>query len=361
MSDISLLAFFSSFLLAAVTVPGVIKFYTKKKWLDDPSTNIHIKRTHTRPLPRGGGIVIFTAVVISTLIFLGVDKHLIGILLGGLLLTAVGTLDDIYNIHPLLRILTGLTAALIVVGSGIGIAYVSNPIGAGVLHLNQPQIAFELLGKTRTIWLLADVFALLFIVWNMNIVNWSKGVDGQMPGFVMISAVFIGLLSQRFIDDPAQFDVQTLSFIVAGAFGGFLLWNFYPQKIMPGYGAGSLAGYFLSVLAILSGAKVATQLMVLAIPTADALFTISRRIIAGKAPWWGDRGHLHHKLMDVLGWGRRRIALFYWVSSLCLGLLSLYLNTTGKIITMVLVIGLVFSFLIWAKYQQSKHQKVLTS
>jgi UDP-GlcNAc:undecaprenyl-phosphate GlcNAc-1-phosphate transferase len=125
--------------------------------------------------------------------------------------------------------------------------------------------------------------------------------------------------------------------------------------MMPGYGAGSLAGFFLSILAILSGAKVATTLMVLAVPTADAIFTIGRRVLAGKSPFWGDRGHLHHKLLDVLGWGKRRIAVFYWISSLVLGLLSLYLNTWGKIITLIIVTSLVFGFLIWAKIYQQKN------
>ena len=185
----------------------------------------------------------------------------------------------------------------------------------------------------------------------MNIVNWSKGVDGQMPGFVSIASIFLGILSLRFIDDPAQFNTITLAFIVSGAFAGLLIWNWYPQKILPGYGAGSLAGYFLSILAILSGAKIASVLMVLGLPTADAVFTIARRILAGKSPLWGDRGHMHHKMLDVLKWGRRRIAVFYWFSSILLGLLSLYLNTTGKLITMVVVFTLVFSFLIWAKLE----------
>ena len=121
---------------------------------------------------------------------------------------------------------------------------------------------------------------------------------------------------------------------------------------MPGYGAGSLAGYFLSILAILSGAKVATTLMVLAIPTADGIFTIARRIIAGKSPFWGDRGHLHHKLMDNYGWGKRRIAIFYILSSAALGLLSLYLSTTGKIATILTTTLIVFSFLIYSKLKQ---------
>jgi len=347
--------FLATTFLAFLITPVVIKLYRQKKWLDDPTQNTHAKKTHQKAVPRGGGLVIFLSVLIGALFFLNFDKYLIGILLGALVLTVVGFIDDLYDIHPLWRLGAGIIAGLFVVGSGIGIAYLSNPFGEGVIHLNQPQLAFYLFGKTRTVWILSDLLALIFIIWNMNIVNWSKGVDGQMPGFVSIALVFIGVLSYRFIDDPTQFNTAYLSFIAAGAFAGLLFWNFYPQKIMPGYGAGSLAGYFLSVLAILSGAKLATTLMVLAIPTADALFTISRRIIAGKSPLWGDRGHLHHNLLDVYGWGRRRIAVFYWLTSLGMGMLSLYLNTTGKIITMVLVTSVVFFFLIWTKLKTQSH------
>lgn len=347
--------FILSFIIAAVITPVVIRLYRSQGWVDDPSHEKHAKKTHRNPVPRGGGLVVFIAIVVAAALVLHFDKFLVGILAGALLLTTVGVIDDIYDIHPLWRLGAGLVAALLVVGTGIGIAYVTNPFGEGVIHLNNPQIPFYFLGKQRTIWILSDLFAIFFIIWNMNIVNWSKGVDGQMPGFVGIALLFIGFLSYRFIDDPTQFNTAHLSFIVSGAFLGYLGWNWYPQKTMPGYGGGSLAGYFLAVLAILSGAKVATTLMVLAIPTADAVFTISRRIIAGKSPLWGDRGHLHHKLLDVLGWGRRRIAVFYWATSLLLGILSLYLNTTGKLITMILTFGLVFGFLIWVKLFATKN------
>jgi len=339
--------------LAFLITPLIIYFYRKHQWLDDPKKNSHVKVLHQTPVPRGGGLVIFLTVAILALAFLHIDKYLIGILLGALVLTVVGWLDDIYDLHPAIRLMAGLVAALIVIGSGIGIAYVTNPFGEGVIHLNQPQIPIYLFGKLRTIWILSDLFAAIFIIWNMNIVNWSKGVDGQLPGFVAIAAIFIGILSYRFIDDPTQFNTANLAFIVAGAYLGFLFWNFYPQKIMPGYGAGSLAGYFLAVLSILSGAKVATSLMVLGIPTADAIFTIGRRLAAGKSPIWGDRGHLHHKLMDVFGWGRRRIAVFYWLTAAMLGFLSLYLNTTGKIVTMGVVMLAVAGVLVWAKIKQS--------
>ena len=350
-----LIAFTITLIIAALLSPLVIRLYKKNAWLDDPEQEKHAKKTHSKPVPRGGGIVIFAAVLITSLVFLSFDQYLVAIMLGAALLAIVGTLDDIYDLHPIIRLGTGLIAALIVVGSGIGIAYISNPLDAStVIHLDQPQLSLDLFGSNRTIWIISDIFALLFILWNMNIVNWSKGVDGQMPGFVAIALIFIGILSERFIDDPAQFNTAMLSFIAAGAFVGFLIWNWYPQKIMPGYGAGSLAGYFLSVLAILSGAKLATALMVLAIPTADAIFTIVRRVFAGKSPLWGDRGHLHHKLLDVFKWSPRQISIFYWSSSLILGMLSLYLNTLGKLITIVLTISIVFGVLIWAKFLSLK-------
>ncbi len=225
-------------------------------------------------------------------------------------------------------------------------------MGPGVIHLDQPQLHFVLFGEERNIWLLSSAFAILFIMWNMNIINWSKGVDGQLPGFVMVACLFIAVLANSFQDAPSQFNVAQLALIVSGAFAGLLYWNFYPQKIMPGYGAGSLAGYFLSVLAILSGAKVATTLMVLAIPTADGIFTIVRRILAGKSPFWGDRGHLHHKLMDNFGWDPRRISIFYILTSFFMGFFILFLNHTGKIISIVLVSLFVFAFLIYNKLRK---------
>lgn len=347
-----MLSFLSSFLIASLITPLIIFLYKKNNWLDDPNLNQHAKKTHLQAVPRGGGLVIFLATFLSAAFILDFDKYLLAIFLGASILTIVGVIDDILDLSPYFRLLTGLLASLIVVGAGIGIAYVSNPFGSGVIHLSQPQLSISLFGEQRSVWLLSSFFAIFFILWNMNIINWAKGMDGQLPGFVAVSCLFIAILANRFADAPTQFNVANLALIVAGAFTGFLLWNFYPQKIMPGYGAGSLAGYFLSVLAILSGAKVATTLMVLAIPTADGLFTIVRRILAGKSPFWGDRGHLHHKLMDYYGWGKRRIAIFYILSSASLGILSLYLSTTGKILAILLTTFIVFAFLIYSKLRQ---------
>ncbi len=349
-----MLAFFISFCIAALTVPLVISVYTKHKWLDDPQKETHVKKTHTKAVPRGGGLVIFAAVLITSLLFLSFDKYLLAIIVSALLLTIVGTLDDIYNLHPKYRLLAGFIAALIVVGTGIGIAYVTNPFGPGVLHLDTPQLVFHFVGKVRTIWILADIFALFFILWNMNSVNWSKGVDGQLPGFVTVAMIIIGILSSRFVDDPTQFNTTTFSLIVAGAFAGLLLWNWHPQKILPGYGAGSLAGFFLGVTAIISGAKVATVLMVLAIPTADAVFTMLRRVGTKKSPIWGDRGHLHHILLDEYNWSKQQIAFFYLFTTLLIGGSSLFLNSFQKSATIGVVFLVVFGIHVYTRVIRNK-------
>lgn len=344
----NVLPFIISLLIALISTPLVILIYTKFHLLEDPTKNPHPKVVHDRPLPRGGGIVIFTAVCIATLLFLPVDKHVVGILTGSLFLMLIGIWDDIANPHPLARLAAQIIAALIVIGSGIGIAYVTNPLG-GVILLNQPQIAFHLFGNLHTIWILSDLLALIWIVWCMNIINFSKGLDGQMPGYVTISAFVIALLSLRFGSDPSQAAVTALSLIVSGAFLGFLVFNMYPQKIMSGFGASTQAGFFLAVLSMLSGAKLATAILVLAVPMVDAGFVIVSRILRKKSPFMGDRTHLHHKLMD-LGWGKRRIALFYWVVAAILGYCALQLNSEQKLFTIVGTTALTLGFLIWFRF-----------
>jgi len=176
--------------------------------------------------------------------------------------------------------------------------------------------------------------------------NWSKGVDGQMPGIVAISALVIGILSLRFATfDPHSLFAAKLSFILAGASIGFLVYNFYPAKIFPGYGATAVY-LLLGTVSILSSAKLATAILVMGVPMIDGIFTIVRRFITGKSIFKGDRKHLHHLLLQK-GLTQRQIALFYWVVSAILGTAALLLNSKGKIyvITMLIVFvtgGLLF-------------------
>jgi len=336
--------------LAYFSTPWVIKLARKLGIIDDPKKNIHIKVTHTYPVPRMGGVATFIAIFISSLIFLPADKHLVGILVGASIVTLVGILDDKFNLNPYLRLGAGFLAVGAPIAAGIGIAFISKP-GGGIIDLSHPQISFLLFGKTRSIWILADIFAFLWIVFIMNMLNMgAKGIDGQLPGVVVVSAITIATLSLKFSADITQWPVIILASILAGAYLGFLPWNFYPQKIMPGYAGSTLAGYLLAILSILSTTKVGVLMVVLGVPLIDTGYTITRRILSGKSPVWGDRGHLHHRLLDI-GWGKRRIAIFYWLITLSLGILALNLNTSSKLYTMVGISLAVGALIIWLTYR----------
>ncbi len=337
-----------TFGLSTLVTPLTIFLYRRLHWLDDPQKKQHPKHIHVRPLPRGGGIPIFLSIFLASFLFIPMDKHLVGIFLGAFILTITGVLDDLYDIHPRIRLIIGFFAAGCVVAAGIGIPYLTNPLNGTLIFLNEPQIPVYLFDKLRTIWIVADIFALFWIVGIMNFVNWSKGLDGQLPGMAAIAAITIALLSQQFSADITQWATGVLAVMVAGAYLGFLPWNFYPQKIMPGYGGGALAGYFLAVLAILSTTKVGTLMIVLGIPLIDAGFVIIRRIMAGKMPYWGDTRHLHHTLLR-LGWGKRRVALFYWGITTVLGIIALNLNSQQKFYTIILLVITFGGFLLWIK------------
>jgi len=318
-------------LVSLIVTPLTIKLAWKFGLVDDPKKRKHPAKLHKKITPRAGVIPIWVSLVIASLVFLPPDRYLLGILGGATIFLILGILDDKYDINPYIRLVGCILAAGITVFSGVKIFFITNPLGGDIIHFSQP---------------LAIIFAVLWISFLSNITNWSSGFDGQLPGIVVIAALTIAFLSFRFSADITQWPVTILAAITAGAFLGFLPYNFFPQKIMPGYGGGSLAGYFLAVLAILSGAKVATAILVLGVPMVDAVYSILRRLLQGKSPFWGDRGHLHHKLMD-LGWGKRRIALFYWLVSVGLGLVALQLNTQLKLYTIVLLVLVIGGVLLW--------------
>jgi UDP-GlcNAc:undecaprenyl-phosphate GlcNAc-1-phosphate transferase len=166
-----------------------------------------------------------------------------------------------------------------------------------------------------------------------------------MPGFVGIAAIFLGILSQRFTAHDISVEATTLlSFAIAGAFLGFLPWNFYPQKIMPGYSGGALAGFMLGILSILSFGKLGTFLIILSVPIIDGLYTILRRILQKKSPFRADWGHFHHRLLEI-GWGKRRIAIFYWLITLIFGFASLFLKGWEKLVAFITIAFFIIVFI----------------
>src|ERR1035437_10288869 len=331
--NIKIFSFIIAFLATAIATPISLIFLKKFNIVDDPKVHKQPAMLHKIPIPRGGGIPLFIGVLVACVFFLPFTKVIIATLVAAFFSLLIGVIDDKYDLSPYLRFAVNILCAIFVVVMGANVPFITNPLG-GILNFSHLQLPFL---NGTVINFAAELVAVLWIVWVMNMLNWSKGVDGQMPGIVAISAVFIGILSLRFgiFDDFSQIST-TLSFIIAGSALGFLIYNFHPAKIFPGYGATAIY-LMLAVVSILSSAKLATAILVMGVPLADGAFTIGRRILSGKSPFWHDKKHLHHILLG-LGFGQRRIALFYWAISAILGALSLVLSSKGKLFAIIMLV-----------------------
>lgn len=361
-----ILAAATAFFATALAVPLTIAFAKKFNMVDDPAKRPHPAHIQKRIIPRAGGLAIYLGFIAAALTFLPITQQLLGIIAGASILLIVGLVDDrIRQFNPYLRLALLFSAAAAPVLSGIGISFISNPFAfipvlpqewqGSILHLNQIIIVLNFLGEHKII-LLADLFALFWIVTLTQIVNWSKGVDGQMAGITLVTAITLGLLSLKFYfqGDASQLTPATLAFITAGASLGFLLFNWHPSKIIPGFSGSTILAFLLAVTSILSTGKVATALLVLAIPTADFVYTVIRRILSGRSPVWGDRGHLHHRLLDI-GWSHSRISLFYILISVILGAIALQSGTASKLFAAATATAAFLTFIVWLN---SRHEPV---
>ncbi len=337
-----------------LTVPTMI-LARKFGFVDDPKRHDHPAILHKKIIPRAGGIPIFLAFVISTFLVLEFSQQILGIIIGGLILVAVGVVDDKYDLNNFVKLAFQVIAALIVVASGVGINFIPNPFFAvgsdafnfgEVIRLDMTRFVFDFLG-THSIVVWADLFAIFWIVWVINMVNFSTGVDGQMPGIVIVALFIIFAASLRFYSsDPGQVVVAKLAIIGVGATLGFLFYNFNPAKIFPGDSGSYFLGFLVAVLAILSGAKVGAAVLVMAIPLIDGVFTIVRRIAGGKSPFSGDKKHLHHRLLEK-GFSVVQIALFYWLLCAILGAIALLLPSGEKVFAGIVVAIIVLGGLLW--------------
>jgi UDP-GlcNAc:undecaprenyl-phosphate GlcNAc-1-phosphate transferase len=346
--------FLLAFAITLLLTPCCIFLLKRFNIVDDPQIHKHPAILHTKPIPRGGGIALYIGILISAYVFLPFTQITIALFFSSLLALIVGVLDDKYDLSPYLRFFMNIVVASIVVMSGVTIPFVTNPLG-GIFHMTEIGTFIPLFIPIQQF--LPGILAIIWIVWVMNMLNWSNGIDGQMPGILTISAVVIGIVSLRFpLSDQNTYIAALLSFMIAGAALGFLPFNFYPAKIFLGYGATSIY-LLLAVVSILSGAKLATALLVMGVPMIDGIFTIGRRILQGHSPFWHDKKHLHHLLLN-LGFGQRRVALFYWLLSAILGVLALSLSSRGKVFALIMILliigGTLFSL---HKVTKAKNEK----
>jgi UDP-GlcNAc:undecaprenyl-phosphate/decaprenyl-phosphate GlcNAc-1-phosphate transferase len=264
--------------------------------------------------------------------------QLVALLAGGATAALLGAIDDYLDLRARWQFLGQFGLAGAAVALGIGISFINNPFGAGLIVFDDPFV----IG-----------FTVLWIVGMINSMNFIDGLDGLSSGIALIAAVTLGVLSlSRQINQPF---VALLCLALAGALFGFLRWNFHPASIFTGTGGTMFVGYTLAILSILGSAKVAVALLVLGVPIIDTFWIIVRRLIAGRSPFTPDRGHIHHRLLDLGLTHRGAVVLIYLI---CVGLaiLSLILSGANQVYAFLGVFvatGAVLLLLAWGGLSES--------
>jgi len=315
--------------------------------VDDP-TSAPERKQQREPIPLLGGWAIYVSVLCGILVSLLVShllidsflsvRQLVGIVLGGLVLVVGGSIDDRRSLKAIQQILFPVGAILVVIFFGVGVPYITSPFG-GVLILDSVKIPVIHVGSTVyhvTLW--SDLFTFVWLLVLMYATKLLDGVDGLVTGVGVIGSILLFILSlTSLVNQPGT---ALLAAIIAGAFFGFWLFNKHPAKIYLGEGGSVLIGFFLGLLAIISGAKIATALLILALPILDVIWVIITRLRNHQKIWQADRSHLHFRLQDRGLHPQAVLAIFYILSFL-FGFSALFTQAWVKFV--LLLIALLFS------------------
>jgi UDP-GlcNAc:undecaprenyl-phosphate GlcNAc-1-phosphate transferase len=325
-----LLIFLVTWVLAATLTPLVSKLAVRVGAIDQPGG----RKIHAKPIARLGGLAIASAFIISLLIFAGINRQLLGLLGGVIVLLAVGVMDDIYDLNAWVKLFWQSVAACVALAGGIGVTSITNPLG-GSINLQWGRFAVVAGPVIFHITPVANLLSILWIVGLINAVNFLDGLDGLACGVSGIAAFIIFLLTIG--PNVNQPEVAIIAIILAGAALGFLPYNFYPAKIFMGDSGSYFLGITLALLAIYSGAKLATAVLVLGLPIIDSLWTVARRLYHGRSPFSSDRGHLHHLMLDA-GLTQRQAVMIYYLVSAVFGLAALVSGSFAKLLAIIMLL-----------------------
>ena len=297
----------------SLVVSGVVAFLVAQKKLS----------------ARFGGTALICAFLAT--LFVSQDLHrsdaIWGLIIGSVLILIVGLVDDVKPLSWRTQLFCQIGIVLAVFAIGVRVEAVTNPFG-GIVEL--PLVA-------------ALVFSVVWFVLIMNAVNWIDGVDGLSGGVLLIAGLTVFLLA--LLPEVNQPPVGVITAALIGAIAGFLLFNVHPAKIIAGTSGSFFMGFALAVLGIFAGAKIATTLLVLAIPLTDALWVVWERFRSGSSIFSGDRRHLHHKLRD-LGYSVPTITALYYGVTIAIAFVALNTRQIGKLYTIIAVFALLLTF-VW--------------
>jgi UDP-GlcNAc:undecaprenyl-phosphate GlcNAc-1-phosphate transferase len=325
-----LLGFGLAFGVSVALTPVVRRYALRHGIVDHPS---EARKIHRRPVAYLGGVAIFVGFLLAVLALMPLSRQLTALLVGCAILAVVGVIDDVRPMSPWAKLGFQFLAAGVALAGGIGITTITNPFG-GVIDLTAGRFAVDLAGFQFHITPIANLLSLLWMVGLANTINFLDGLDGLASGVSGIAAFIIFLLAVGpHVDQPL---VALLAIILAGAAFGFLPYNFYPARIFMGDSGAYFLGLALAMLAIFSGAKLATAALVLGFPIVDALWAATRRMAAGKSPFVADRKHFHHLLIDA-GLSQRQAVLTLYAVAAAFGLVALVVGSFAKLIALVML------------------------
>ena len=279
---------FLGFFAVACVMSAVVTLFILKTQqdvgMDKPDAR---RKLHEKPVSRLGGVAIFSALLTGMLLALQTEgitwERWWPIMLCNTLIFGVGFLDDLKALGAKTKLVGQVGTAVILYSLGVSIDFLSNPFGDGSINLGWLSLPLTLL------WLVAIP----------NIVNLIDGMDGLATGFglfISLTLAFVGYIS-------SQPDVVYASIVMAGALGGFLIFNFPPAKIFLGDGGAYLIGFFVASVSLLSSNKgsiiagLLVMLVALGVPILDTLFAIIRRAVRGVPIFKADAEHIHHRLI----------------------------------------------------------------
>jgi len=333
--------FLISFFVSLCMTFLVILVMKKNNILDKASKKT--RKIHKKDIPLGGGLAIFIScfliilfIVLSKNYYFYINvlpKQLFALFLGSLVLMIGGFLDDKYDLKPKKQIIFPILASLIIIVFGIGPHNITNPFGG---FINLSNISFSIFSLGNFV-VLADLLVFSWLMLIMYSTKFLDGLDGLTTSIVFIGSLVIFFLSlqEKWFDK----DVAMLAIVFAGSCLGFLVWNFNPAKIFLGEGGSLFLGFFLGVLAIISGGKIATTMLVMAIPIIDVLRVVIIRIKNKKPIYKADNEHIHYKLLKR-GYSQKQVLFILCVLSFLFGINALYMQTSGRFFMFVCLVFL---------------------
>lgn len=339
--------FLFAFVLSIILTRLVRHLALKFNIVDNPAIEPE-RRIHQKPVALLGGLAIFLSFFLTLFILWSGHywpsgeislKNLVGIFLATTVLIIIGVLDDKKNLKPVWQLVFSLIAIFIVIIFGIGIKQINNPFNSGIISLEQNKIEIiNLAGLPYYLSWPADLITFIWLFVVIYAIKLLTGLDGLVPGVSVIGSIIVAgfCLFTVFV----QPQVALLALILGAASLGFLFFNFHPATIFLGTSGEMFLGLMLGVLAVISGSKIATLLLILGIPILDLIWVILRRVIKERhSPMKADKKHLHFRLLDF-GFSHRGAVIFLWCLSLIFGLIGIIFPATRiKVLALAILIA----------------------